>query len=72
MLVRDVNYARIHLRHGLDCTYCCACLTADLLAVGVMKLSVMAAVTAAITAERLAPAGERGTRIIGTVCVGAG
>ena len=32
----------------------------------------MAAVTAAITAERLAPAGERIARVLGAVAVGAG
>jgi predicted metal-binding membrane protein len=51
---------------------CCAGLTAILLVVGVMDLRTMAAVTAAITVERLAPAGERVTRAIGAVIVGAG
>ena len=39
---------------------------------GVMDLSAMAIVTAAITAERLAPAGERIARALGIVVVGAG
>ena len=47
-------------------------LTAILLVIGVMDLRVMAAVTAAITVERLAPAGERVARAIGVVVVGAG
>jgi predicted metal-binding membrane protein len=36
---------------------------------GVMDLRVMAAVTAAITAERLAPAGERVARATGAAVV---
>ena len=60
------------LRLGLHCAYCCANLTAILLVVGVMDLRAMAAVTAAITAERLMPAGERVARATGAVIVGAG
>jgi hypothetical protein len=37
-----------------------------------MELRAMAVVTAAITMERLAPAGERVARAIGTVIAGAG
>jgi len=37
-----------------------------------MDLRAMAIVTAAITIERLAPAGERAARAIGVVAVGAG
>ena len=59
------------LRHGLclgmHCCYCCAGLTASLLALGVMDLRVMAVVTAAITAERVAPAGARVVGVIGIV-----
>jgi hypothetical protein len=53
------------LRRGLHCSYCCADLTAILLVIGVMELRAMAVVAAAITVERLAPAGERGARAIG-------
>jgi len=60
------------LRLGLDCVACCANLTAILLVVGVMDLAAMAFVTAAITLERLAPAGERVARAIGGVIVGVG
>jgi len=60
------------LRLGLRCSYCCAGLTAILLAVGVMELRAMALVTAAITIERLAPAGERLARVAGTVLVVTG
>jgi len=60
------------LRLGLRCCYCCAGLTTILLILGVMDLRMMAIVTAAITAERLAPGGERIARVIGVVVVGAG
>jgi predicted metal-binding membrane protein len=60
------------LRLGLHCTYGCAAFTAILLVIGVMDLRVMALVTAAITAERLAPNAERVARAIGIVVVGVG
>jgi predicted metal-binding membrane protein len=60
------------LRLGLHCILSCAGLTAILLVIGIMDLRAMAAVTAAITAERLAPAGERVARAIGAVILGAG
>jgi len=60
------------VRLGLHCSYCCAGLTAILLAVGVMDLRAMAAVTAAISVERLAPSGVRTARAIGAIAVGAG
>jgi len=60
------------LRLGLRCASCCGNLMAILLVLGMMDLRVMAAVTAAITAERLAPAGERVARAIGVVVAGVG
>jgi predicted metal-binding membrane protein len=60
----------VHL--GLRCSTCCAGLTAILLVIGVMDLRAMAGVAAAITVERLAPAGERVARAIGAAAVGAG
>ena len=63
---------RYGLRLGLHCSYCCAGLMVVLLVIGVMDLGAMAVVAAAITAERLAPAGERVARAIGAVVVGAG
>jgi predicted metal-binding membrane protein len=60
------------LRLGLDCVACCANLTAILLVVGIMDLATMAFVTAAITLERLAPAGEKAARATGVVIVGTG
>jgi predicted metal-binding membrane protein len=60
------------VRLGLHCGYCCAGPMAILLVAGVMDLRVMAIVTAAITAERLAPAGERVARALGVVALAAG
>jgi predicted metal-binding membrane protein len=57
---------------GLHCGYCCGNLMVILLVIGVMDLCAMAVVTAAITAEHLARAGERVARAIGAVVVGAG
>ena len=45
---------------------------AILLAIGVMDLRAMAVVTAAITVERLSPAGERVARTVGVIAVGTG
>jgi predicted metal-binding membrane protein len=63
---------RYGVRLGLDCGPCCANLMVILLVIGVMDLPAMAIVTSAITAERLAPAGERVARAIGALTVGAG
>ena len=72
-LPADTGTAWRHgLRLGLHCSSCCAGLTAILLAIGVMDLRAMAFVTAAITVERLAPAGERVARATGVVVAGAG
>jgi predicted metal-binding membrane protein len=60
------------VRLGLHCSQCCAGPTAILLIIGVMDLRAMAVVTAAVTVERLAPAGDRVARAIGGVIVGAG
>ncbi|WP_455287584.1 DUF2182 domain-containing protein [Cupriavidus necator] len=58
---------RYGLRLGVHCSYCCAGMTAILLAVGVMDLRAMAVVAAAVTAERLAPDGERVAKAIGVL-----
>jgi predicted metal-binding membrane protein len=63
---------RCGLRFGLHCSRCCAGLMAILLVVGVMEPRVMAVVAAAITIERLAPAGERFARAIGVAIVVTG
>jgi predicted metal-binding membrane protein len=72
-LPADAGTAWRHgLRLGLHCTRCCAGPMAILLVIGVMDLRAMAVVAAAITAERLAPAGEHVARAIGAVVVAAG
>ena len=72
-LPADAGTAWRHgLRLGLDCGLCCGGLTVILLVLGVMDLRAMAAVTAAITGERLLPNGERAAHAIGAVVVGAG
>jgi predicted metal-binding membrane protein len=72
-LPADAGTAWRHgLRLGLHCCACCAGPIAILLVVGVMDLRAMAIVAAAITVERLAPAGERVARAVGTVAVVAG
>jgi predicted metal-binding membrane protein len=72
-LPADAGTAWRHgMRLGLHCSCCCAGLTVILLVIGVMDLRTMAVVTAAITLERLAPAGERIARATGAVVVGAG
>jgi len=73
MLPADAGTAwRQGVRFGLHCGLSCANLTVILLVIGVMDLRAMAVVTAAITAERLTPAGERLARVIGIFIVGAG
>lgn len=57
---------------GLQCSYCCVGLTAMLLAVGVVDSRAMVLLAGAITAERLAPSGQRVARAIGLVALGVG
>ncbi|HYH79583.1 MAG TPA: DUF2182 domain-containing protein [Longimicrobium sp.] len=63
-------------RHGLHVRLHCAQssggLMAILLVMGIMDLRVMAVVAAAITVERLAPAGTRVARATGVIIIGAG
>ena len=69
----DLGTAWRHgIRIGLHCSSCCGNLILMLLAIGIMDLRAMAVVTAAITVDRLAPAGERVARAIGVAIVGAG
>jgi len=63
---------RYGVRLGLRCVACCAGPTAVLLVLGVMDLRAMAVVTAAITIERLAPAGLRAARVMGVVAIAIG
>ena len=60
------------MRFGLNCSLNCANLTAILLVLGVMDLRAMALMTVAITAERLAPAGERVAQVTGAAVIVAG
>ena len=60
------------LRLGARCAQACAGPMAVLLVLGVMDLAAMAAVTAAITAERLAPTTAGVARATGTLAVAAG
>jgi predicted metal-binding membrane protein len=72
-LPADAGTAWRHgLRLGLHCSHCCFGMMAILLVIRVMDPRVMLVVTAAITVERLAPAGERVARATGAVVVGAG
>ena len=72
-LPADAGTAWRHgLSLGLNCSQCCFGPMAILLVVGVMDLRAMAIVAAAITMERLAPAGERVARGAGVVSVVAG
>ncbi len=54
---------------GLHCSYCCLGMTAVLLATGFMELRSMALITAAITAERIAPSPRLAARLIGAALV---
>ena len=60
------------LRLGLRCAACCANLMAILLVIGMMDLRAMIAVTAAITAERLMPGGQRVAHAVGAAAFLAG
>lgn len=57
------------LRLGLRCSLCCGSLMLALLAVGMMDPVAMAAVTLAVSAERLAPAPPRAARVAGAAIV---
>lgn len=63
---------RSGIRLGIRCGQSSAGWMVVLVGLGVMDPRVMAVVTAAITAERLAPAGERVDRAVGVVVVGLG
>lgn len=60
------------LRLGVRCSLCCGSLMLALLAIGMMDLVVMAAVTLAVSAERLAPVRVRIARVAGVAIVVAG
>jgi predicted metal-binding membrane protein len=57
------------MRLGLHCVRCCGNLMAVLLAVGMMDVRWMIAVTAAVTIERVRPSGVRWARAIGVAVI---
>jgi predicted metal-binding membrane protein len=59
-------------RLGIECGQSCAAPMAILVVAGLMDTHVMLAVTAAITAERVAPAGARVARMTGALALIAG
>ena len=63
---------QLGLRLGMHCGLTCANFTAVLLVLGVMNLRSMAVVTAAITAERLAPRDKPVAHAMGIVIVAGG
>jgi predicted metal-binding membrane protein len=62
---------RIGLAHGLYCLGCCWALMLLLFAGGVMNLAVIAALTAFVAFEKLAPLGAHGARVSGALLIGA-
>ena len=60
------------LRLGVRCSLCCGSLMLALLTIGMMDLVAMAAVTLAISAERLAPVPLRVARVAGVAIVVVG
>jgi predicted metal-binding membrane protein len=72
-LLADAGESWRHgVRFGLQCGQCCSNLMAILMVIGIMDLRAMSVVAVAITAERLAPSGERVARNIGAVATAAG
>ncbi len=63
---------RYGLRIGMRCVRSCVCLTAILVVTGAMDLRTMAAVSVAMTLERLAPHGEVVARGIGAIAMAGG
>jgi predicted metal-binding membrane protein len=63
---------RMGVEHGTFCVGCCWALMLLLFAGGVMNLTVIAALTAFVAFEKLAPFGVHGARISGVLLLGAG
>jgi predicted metal-binding membrane protein len=57
--------------HGVSCVGCCWALMLLLFAGGVMNLTVILALTAFVTFEKLAPLGPRATRVSGAILIAA-
>jgi predicted metal-binding membrane protein len=62
---------RMGLEHGAFCVGCCWALMLLLFAGGVMNLVVIAALTAFVAFEKLAPLGAQGARISGVLLIAA-
>lgn len=63
---------RLGLEHGSYCVGCCWALMLLLFAGGVMNVVVIAALTAWVAVEKLAPFGRRGAQFSGAVMVVVG
>jgi predicted metal-binding membrane protein len=61
---------RMGVEHGAYCVGCCWALMLLLFAGGVMNLTVIAALTAFVAFEKLAPVGVRSTRVSGVLLIG--
>ena len=61
------GFFRMGLEHGAYCVGCCWALMLLLFAGGVMNLAVIAALTALVAFEKLAPFGVRSARVSGTL-----
>jgi predicted metal-binding membrane protein len=62
---------RMGIDHGANCLGCCWALMLLLFAGGVMNLAVIAALTAFVAFEKLAPLGVRGARVSGALLMAA-
>jgi predicted metal-binding membrane protein len=60
---------RMGLEHGAYCVGCCWAVMLILFAGGVMNLAVIAALTAVVALEKLAPFGAHGTRVSGALLI---
>ena len=63
---------RMGVEHGVYCVGCCWALMLLLFAGGVMNLAVIAALTAFVAFEKLAPVGPRAARISGAILLALG
>jgi predicted metal-binding membrane protein len=63
---------RMGLEHGFFCVGCCWALMLLLFVGGVMNLAVIAALTAFVAFEKLAPFGVQGVRVTGVLLIAAG
>jgi predicted metal-binding membrane protein len=63
---------RLGLEHGSHCIGCCWALMLLLFAGGVMNVVVIAALTAWVAFEKLAPFGRRGAQVSGAVMIAVG